>query len=237
MREPLLKSLGINQAIFDELVHFESFSHKIGLKRLEGAVYGLLVLSQRAVTSEEIQLALGLSQSAVAQALKTLAHFGAIETRDGREVGSDIHPRTKVHQARNESLSIVATLFRKREQEAVEEYKRMGERLCHILEQQGLDKNDKGQETRYRRLQSIINTSSIAEAVMDFVIQLSYYETRRHYPKIVAQLPRFFQGLIQGEKVAQELGGAVAGQLKKHLPQALFSLKRQSEQEKEGLYE
>lgn len=206
-----LQNLGIHAELLEELPHFESFLHKIGFKRLEGAVYGLLVLSDRPLTSEEIQAALGLSQSAVAQALKSLTHYGAVETRDAREVGGDIHPRTKVHVARQETMSIVACVFRKREQEAVEEYKRMAERLVAKSIRTGASE----ESPRLKRLRSIISTAQIAESVMNFVIELSHYESTAHYPKIVSQLPRFFHALIQGEKMA-------VGLVRKHLNRAFF---------------
>jgi DNA-binding transcriptional regulator GbsR (MarR family) len=229
MRTANTNDLGISPALLAELPQFESFLSKIGFKRLEGAVYGLLVLSQRPLTSEEIQAALGLSQSAVALALKTLTHYNAVETRDAREVGGDIHPRTKAHVARQEALTIVAAVFRKREQEAVEEYRRMAERLLLKSQKEGADEDS----PRVKRMRSIIGTANIAEAVMDFVIELSRYENNVHYPKIVSQLPRFFHALIQGEKVAVGLTKSVHGEVKKHLDRALSPFRGLSEEKHE----
>ncbi len=207
------QDLGIAPELLEELPHFEMFLSKIGFKRLEGAVYGLLVLAPRPLTSEEIQAALGLSQSAVAQALKVLTHYGAVESKDAREVGSDIHPRTRAHVPRQEALAIVAADFRKREQEAVEEFKRMAERLIVKAQREGISEDS----PRFKRLRSIVDTSAIAESVMDFVIELAHYENSAHYPKIVSQLPRFFQALLRGEKMALGFTNIVQTEMKKRL--------------------
>ena len=59
----------IEPEIQKELPHFEMFFNRIGFKRIDGSVFGLLVLSKKALTSEEIEEALGLSQSAVSLSL------------------------------------------------------------------------------------------------------------------------------------------------------------------------
>ena len=83
-------------------------------------MFGLLVLSQIALTSEDIEKSLGLSQSATSISLKKLHHFGAIETRDSRE------KRVKLHEAKEDCLEIVTTLFKK------ENRKTLGD-LKHLL--------------------------------------------------------------------------------------------------------
>lgn len=171
--------------ILKELPHFENFFNRIGFKRIDGSVFGLLVLSQKPLTSEEIEEALKLSQSAVSLSLKTLAHFGAIETRDLRE-----NSKAKVHTAKEDSLNIVASVFRKREEEYIVDFKHMAQRV--------LDKSA-GEENlaRKKRMQSIISTCEIAESVMNFVITIAQNksrETNEHYAAqyeaIVRRLPR-----------------------------------------------
>ena len=171
--------------ILKELPHFENFFNRIGFKRIDGSVFGLLVLSQKALTSEEIEEYLKLSQSAVSLSLKTLAHFGAIETRDLRE-----NSKAKVHSAKEDSLLIVASVFRKREQESVHDFKMMAQRV--------LDKSEGSENyARNKRMQSIISTCEIAESVMNFVITIAQNKSREnyehysaHYEAIVKRLPK-----------------------------------------------
>lgn len=171
--------------ILKELPHFENFFNRIGFKRIDGSVFGLLVLSQKPLTSEEIEEALKLSQSAVSLSLKTLTHFGAIETRDLRE-----NSKAKVHTAKEDSLNIVASVFRKREEEYIVDFKHMAQRV--------LDKSA-GEENlaRKKRMQSIISTCEIAESVMNFVITIAQNKSREanehyaaQYEAIVRRLPR-----------------------------------------------
>lgn len=171
--------------ILKELPHFENFFNRIGFKRIDGSVFGLLVLSHKPLTSEEIEEALKLSQSAVSLSLKTLAHFGAIETRDLRE-----NSKAKVHTAKEDSLNIVASVFRKREEEYIVDFKHMAQRV--------LDKSA-GEDNlaRKKRMQSIISTCEIAESVMNFVITIAQNKSREsnehyaaQYEAIVRRLPR-----------------------------------------------
>lgn len=171
--------------ILNELPHFEIFFNRIGFKRIDGSVFGLLVLAEKALTSEEIEETLKLSQSAVSLSLKTLTHFGAIETRDLRDSS-----KAKVHNAKEDSLHIVASVFRKREEEYIADFKQMAQRV--------MDKSN-GPESlaRKMRMQSIISTCDIAESVMNFVITIVQNKSREnhlqyaaHYEAIVKRLPK-----------------------------------------------
>lgn len=175
----------IEPEIQKELPHFEMFFNRIGFKRIDGSVFGLLVLSKKALTSEEIEEALGLSQSAVSLSLKTLAHFGAIETRDDRT-----NSKAKVHTAKEDSLNIVASVFRKREEEYIVDFKLMAQRV--LDRSQGPDNL-----ARRKRMQSIISTCEIAESVMNFVITIAQNKSREtheqytaHYDAIAKRLPK-----------------------------------------------
>lgn len=175
----------VEAEILKELPHFEMFFYRIGFKRIDGAVFGLLVLAQKPLTSEEIEQTLNLSQSAVSLSLKTLTHFGAIETRDSRESS-----KAKVHSAKEDSLSIVATLFRKREEESISDFKLMAMR---VLERSHGPQN----EARKKRMHSIISTCEIAESVMNFVITISQNRSKEmhnsyssQYEAIVKRLPK-----------------------------------------------
>ena len=168
--------------LLSELPHFEEFFQEMGLKRIEGSIYGLLVLSSEPLSCEEIEKTLKLSQSACSQSLKRLTHFGAIDSRWPE--GS----RAKVHSAQEDTLSIVATVFRKREQAHIERFRQMSERLL----------KDKKLNLAVRdKLLSIQTTCEIAESVMNFVIHLAKTQKVRDYRYLTRILPRFFDLMIQ----------------------------------------
>lgn len=151
----------MNEILNRELAHFQSFFSRMGFKRIDGAVYGLLVLSETPLRSDEIEHKLNLSQSAVSISLKNLSSIGAIEsTIDPKE------KRVKLHSAKEDALSVVASVFRKREQEYIYEFKAMAKRLKDNSELQD-------QKTVAKRLDSIIQTCETAEAVMNFVIKIT----------------------------------------------------------------
>jgi DNA-binding transcriptional regulator GbsR (MarR family) len=175
----------IEPDLLNEIVHFEDFFSKMGFKRIDGSIFGLLVLAKRPLTSEEIEEILNLSQSAVSLSLKSLAQINAIETRDSRE--NKLDSKAKVHSAREDSLSIVASVFRKREEEYIAEFKKMAQRV--LLRSQGEENLP-----RQKRMISIINTCEIAEAVMQFVITIAKEKGSehfdQHYESVVKKLPK-----------------------------------------------
>lgn len=179
-----------------ELPHFEVFFNRIGLKRIDGSIYGLLVLAKKPLTSEEIEETLGLSQSAVSLSLKTLAHYGAIETINDRE-----HPgsKAKVHQPKEDSLGIVSSVFRKREQEMVSDFKNMAKRILESSQ-------DEHSSLRKKRLESIISTCEIAESVMNFIIgavsNKANFEHKAHYESLIKKLPRALEILSTAAPLA-----------------------------------
>lgn len=179
----------INHAIVEpellkELLSFEVFFDRIGFKRIDGSVFGLLVLAKKSLTSEEIEQTLNLSQSAVSLSLKTLAHFGAIETTGDRD---NPGAKAKLHSAKEDSIAIVASVFRKREEEVITDFKRMALRVLESSE---------GSEyiSRKKRMQSIVTTCEIAESVMNFVITLAHNKSRSEYESqyeaMVKRLPK-----------------------------------------------
>ena len=170
--------------ILKELPSFEIFFSRIGFKRIDGSVFGLLVLAKKPLTSEEIEQTLNLSQSAVSLSLKTLTHFGAIETTGDRD---NPGTKAKLHSAKEDSLTIVASVFRKREEEVVADFKRMAQRV--------LERSQSPEDvSRKRRMQSIVTTCEIAESVMHFVITMAQNKTRAEYEAqyeaMVKRLPK-----------------------------------------------
>lgn len=178
----------VEAELIKELPHFEMFFNRIGFKRIDGSVFGLLVLAKKPLTSEEIEQALNLSQSAVSLSLKTLTHFGAIETRDMRD-GRD-SSKAKVHSAKEDSLQIVASVFRKREEEYITDFKNMAQRV--IDRSEGTENS-----ARRKRMQSILSTCEIAQSVMNFVITIAQNKSKDghehyalQYEAMVKRLPK-----------------------------------------------
>lgn len=203
----------IDEAIINELAHFENFFDRIGFKRIDGAVFGLLTLTDRALSSEEIQSILNLSQSAVSQSLKTLNHFSAIETRDSKD------RKYKVHQAKTDSLKIVASVFRKREQEMVYEFKQMAQRVLEIEKQK--DFNLKS--LRAIRMKSIIKTCEMAEATMNFVMHLATSKNTDEFQNIIEKFPKALNTLLEW-KENKELSEEIKEKLKLSTNQLVSSL-------------
>jgi DNA-binding transcriptional regulator GbsR (MarR family) len=174
----------VEPELLKELPSFEVFFDRIGFKRIDGSVFGLLVLAKKSLTSEEIEQTLNLSQSAVSLSLKTLAHFGAIETTGDRD---NPGAKAKLHSAKEDSIAIVASVFRKREEEVITDFKRMALRVLERSE---------GSEhaSRKKRMQSIVTTCEIAESVMNFVITLAHNKSRSEYESqyeaMVKRLPK-----------------------------------------------
>ncbi len=190
------------------LASFESFLSKVGFKRIDGAIYGLLVLSPLALSQEQIESELGLSQSAISQSLKTLGHYGAIEITVPAQTTSK---RIKYYSAREDSLGTVATIFRKREQEAISEFKYLASDLLKEVASE--------ESVVSRRLKSIIETCEIAEVVMDFVLKLSSHQAFSEYGRIIKKLPGALDLIAKTTgpttRLAAELGSNLTGKLLK----------------------
>jgi DNA-binding transcriptional regulator GbsR (MarR family) len=174
----------VEPEILKELPSFEIFFGRMGFKRIDGSIFGLLVLAKKPLRSEEIEQILNLSQSAVSLSLKTLTTFGAIETigdRDNRDT------KARLHLAKEDSLSIVASVFRKREEEVIADFKRMAVRVMEKSE-------DPAHAGRKKRMQSILTTCEIAESVMNFVITMAHSKSRSEYDAqyeaMVKRLPK-----------------------------------------------
>lgn len=178
------QGLIVEAELLSELSSFENFFSRIGFKRIDGSVFGLLVLAKKPLTSEEIEQTLNLSQSAVSLSLKTLSHFGAIETSGDRDQAVT---KARLHHAKEDSLSIVASVFRKREEEVIADFKKMAQR---VLEKS----NSPEYANRKKRMQSILLTCEIAESVMNFVITMAQNKSKTeyldHYEAMIKKLPR-----------------------------------------------
>jgi hypothetical protein len=142
-----------------ELPTFELFFKTFGFKRLHGRIWGLLVLSGKALSSREICDALGISQGASSTTLNELAEWGAIASE------FDSSRRCHLHSPVGNALSIVATVFRRREQVALQQFQQTATRsLEYVTERYG------PRDPRVFTLRSILTTCEIADAMMKLVL-------------------------------------------------------------------
>jgi len=187
--------MSLSETELKELRVFEDFLNAIGFKRIEGAIFGLLVLSDKPLRSEEIEKTLNLSQSATSTCLKTLAHYGAIETRESRE------NRAKLHSAKQDSISIVASIIKKRDHEKILGLKKSAEKM--------LGNRKDPESPSYKRLESIISSAEIAESVMNFVFGLAEREIPDQYPQIIKRLPKAFDLITKSVEPVDVLANSV----------------------------
>jgi DNA-binding transcriptional regulator GbsR (MarR family) len=190
--------------LLTELPAFESFLNRVGFKRIDGAVYGLLVITDKALSSDEIEQYLGLSQSAISNSLKTLAHYNAVDFREDPE-----NKRIKLHYAKEDSLEVIASLFRKREQLHIEEFKAMAKKLLKKSEAINGSENNK----RNIRLKSIILSCEIAEAVIKFVISVTQLDIVENHPQILKKFPKVLDLMLKGAGPLAELTNSLPNNL------------------------
>jgi len=218
---PLKKNQSLSADLLEEIPAFEDFFYDIGFKRNEGAIFGLLVLSEGALSSEEIESTLELSQSAVSQGLKRLSLYGAIETRESRS--SETSKRIKHHQAREDSLAIAASLFRKREQETIEKFKKMAQRV-------EVKKAGESDSVVRTRMKSIVSTCELAESVIHFVMGVASQADNPLYQELTAQLPKLLERNLKRlndftsenkdnlNKISQLISDGIGPGMKERLP-------------------
>ena len=149
---------GLDEALLAELPTFELFFKTFGFKRVHGRVWGLLVLAGQPLTMREICGALGLSQGATSETINELAEWGAIATH------FDPQRRAHVHAPEGNTLSIVATVFRRREQVVLGRFKQAEQStLTYVQSRYG------AKDPRVLTLRSIVSSCEIADAVMQLV--------------------------------------------------------------------
>ena len=149
---------GLDEPLFQQLPTFELFFKTFGFKRVHGRVWGLLVLAGQALSSREISRELALSQGATSTAINELSEWGAIQSE------FDTHRRCHLHSPVGNTLSIVATVFRRREQVVFGKFKQASQQtLTYVRGRYG------EKDPRVFTLRSIISSLEIAEAVMQLV--------------------------------------------------------------------
>ncbi len=149
---------GLDQPLREQLPTFEVFFKTFGFKRIHGRVWGLLVLAGQPISSKEVASELGISQGATSTTLNELSEWGAITSC------FDSKRHCHLHAPVGNTLSIVATVLRRREQVIFGQFKVGATRtLEYVRERYG------PKDPRTLTLRSIISSCEIAEAVMQLV--------------------------------------------------------------------
>lgn len=155
---PVTEFQGLDAPLFAELPSFELFFKTFGFKRVHGRVWGLLVLAGQPLSSREISHELGLSQGATSTSINELTNWGAIRSE------FDTTRRCHLHSPVGNTLSIVATVFRRREQVVFGKFKQTAQSTLGYVRSRYGEK-----DPRVFSLRSIISSLEIAEAVMQLV--------------------------------------------------------------------
>jgi DNA-binding transcriptional regulator GbsR (MarR family) len=149
---------GLDSELAAELPAFELFFKTFGFKRVHGRVWGLLVLAGQALSSREIADELSLSQGATSTCLSELTEWGAIQSE------FDTTRRCHLHSPVGNTLSIVATVFRRREQVVIGRFKQSVQSMQRIVAERYGEK-----DPRVFTLRSILSSLEIADAVLQLV--------------------------------------------------------------------
>src|SRR5262245_35010279 len=155
---PESEAPSIDTELLNELPTFELFFKTFGFKRVHGRVWGLLVLASEPLASKDISQLLSISQAATSGALNELEQWGAIRST------FDSARRSNVHSPVGDALSIVAPVFRRREQVVFEQFKKTAERALAFVRRKYGER-----DPRVLTLRSIIATCAIGEAMMQLV--------------------------------------------------------------------
>jgi DNA-binding transcriptional regulator GbsR (MarR family) len=149
---------GLDRSLATELPAFELFFKTFGFKRVHGRVWGLLVLAGQPLSSREIGDELSLSQGATSTCLSELTEWGAIQSE------FDAARRCHLHAPVGNTLSIVATVFRRREQVVIGRFKQS------VVSMQSYVRERYGEkDPRVFTLRSILSSLEIADAVLQLV--------------------------------------------------------------------
>jgi DNA-binding transcriptional regulator GbsR (MarR family) len=150
---------GLDDQLGAQLPTFELFFKTFGFKRVHGRIWGLLVLAGQPLSSREVSESLALSQGSTSTALNELNEWGAITSEFNSQ------RRCHLHAPVSNTLSIAATVIRRREQVVFGQFKLASARtLAYVTERYG------DRDPRAMTLRSIISTCEIAEAVMQLVV-------------------------------------------------------------------
>ncbi|MDF1800869.1 MAG: hypothetical protein P1V81_16980 [Planctomycetota bacterium] len=150
---------GLDPELLEQLPTFELFFKTFGFKRVHGRVWGLLVLAGQPLSSKEIAAALGISTGLTSTTINELTEWGALRS------SFDPERRCHLHGVVGNTMSIVATILRRREQVAMAHFKRSANQTLEFIK-----KKYGAADPRVLTLRSIIGSCEIAEAVMQLVM-------------------------------------------------------------------
>ncbi len=201
----------IDQGLIDKIPHFETFFARVGFKRTDGAVFGLLTFSSIPLRSEEIESILGLSQPAVSNALKTLTQYSMIDSRDHPE-----NKRIKVHSPKENAISVVAGILRKREMEYLIDFEKVTTEAYQKTEHENVK----------RRLKTIVSTTRFAKSLTDVIIKLDE-EMENPYP-VIDRIPKTISFLKENYQNIQNKKSNIAGIFGKKLNEFLDTVEKRS---------
>ena len=193
----------LSEAAQAEILEFEKSLQVFGFKRTEASIYGYLVVCESPKTADEICTALSLSQGAVSQGLKRLSQWGGVESQ------YDSTKRAHIHSAVEDSMKIVAKIFKRREQDAILNMKNVARSALERYTKEG----DGPLHPRVIRLKSIILTCETAEAVIKFILSLSDISDHKKASTIVKALPKAFELLVFGTSTANSIASKIKGLL------------------------
>lgn len=148
----------LDPELADELPAFEAFFKAFGFKPIHGRVWGLLVLAGQPLSSKEISSELSISQGATSTTLNELTEWGAIQS------SFESQRRCNLHAPVENTLSIVATVLRRREQVAFQRFREGATRALAVIE-----RRHGKRDARVLTLRSVLSTCDIADAVMQLV--------------------------------------------------------------------
>ena len=156
---PTAEFEGLEAELAEQLPTFELFFKTFGFKRVHGRVWGLLVLAGQPLSSKEVAAALGISTGLTSTTINELSEWGALQS------SFDPERRCHLHAPVGNTLSIVATILRRREQVAMAHFKRAANQTLEFIK-----KKHGAADPRVLTLRSIISSCEIAEAVMQLVM-------------------------------------------------------------------
>jgi DNA-binding MarR family transcriptional regulator len=190
------------------------FFKTFGFKRLHGRIWGLLVLAGQPLASRDISEALSISQGSTSTSLTELAEWGMITS------SFDSDRRCHVHDAVGNTLSIVATIMRRREQVAMTRFRQAAAKtLIYVRDRYG------ERDPRVLTLRSILSSCEIAEAVMQLVLNSVESALGDSQSLLSRALQTALKvglsgaGLVTGKRSAKQLGGTT-GQITELLESA-----------------
>jgi DNA-binding transcriptional regulator GbsR (MarR family) len=245
----------LSEDLQKEIIHFENFFHKMGLKRIDGLIFGVLYLSPSPMTSEDIQQCTNLSQGAVSLGLKNLLQMNSIGLYDERMNNNLKYElrqewkKMKRYSPKENALAIVASVFRKREEECIGELKSMGERVKKKLDSanlnhgsthysfQSFDSGNSGsmsKDVRISRLQSLLEACDMAQATIDFVKEISKNQNNEEIKNIQRLYPRMLKLIVENKNL---FAGDFSLDKEKWQERArgiYFNLKNKFEQKEQG---